>query len=392
MDRRRVRFGRGGGRGTAAAVTALAALAVAVPAQAAVTPEGAAGGTCKPSVTILQSVPPGTGGPDIGGYGTRVNDIGRFGLAVGASRNVPVYWTGRRVHRVPLPEGFAGGTVEAVNRYGLMVGTIRKAGETRAFSYRPGATAVTLLPGGGHAADVNDRGHIVGHRDVPDGRSVGLEWVGSTLRRELAVPAHVRVAEVTAINNAGRIVGHGDGVQDEEYGYNTALLWSADPAAPATELPPTYPGDTYSHYEPSEIDEHGRIVGSYGFSRHDSGNGTTWAPPYAEHRDVPNLGERTQGSLEDTSPTTGVSVGVAWDSIIVGPWPPETAPPRQAQYWPGSGPMLALPRLVPDGHSAAYAVTDRDRVGGQAVNAAGMQPVIWNCASKQAYLPTVETP
>lgn len=389
MDGRRARSTYGGRRGLAAAVTALAAVAVALPAGAA---QAAGGRGCTPSVTVLQSLPPGTGGPEIGGYGTRVKDIGRFGLSVGSSRHVPVYWTGRRVHRVPLPEGFLGGTVEAVNRWGLMVGTVRKAGETRAFSYRPGAPSVTLLPGGEYAADVNDRGHVVGHRGDPAGRSIGLEWVGDRLRRELAVPAGVRVAEITAINNAGRIVGHDDGVRDVDAGYNNALLWQPDPAAVATELPPVYPGDTYSSFEPREIDENGGIVGTYGFSRHLSTNGITWTPPYAESRNTPNLGERTQGSLEDASPTTGVSVGVASDSPIVGPWPPETAPAPQAQYWTGSGPMLALPRLVAGGYSAAYAVTDRDRVGGQAVNADGMQAVIWNCASKQAYLPTAEKP
>ncbi|MCY0922446.1 hypothetical protein OS965_30525 [Streptomyces sp. H27-G5] len=60
----------------------------------------------------------------------------------------------------------------------------------------------------------------------------------------------------------------------------------------------------------------------------------------------------------------------------------------QAQWWPGSGPVLALPRLAKDAPSTADAVTDDDRLGGAAVNAKGkLKPVIWTCASKQAYAP-----
>ncbi|MCB5164220.1 hypothetical protein LG634_05130 [Streptomyces bambusae] len=60
----------------------------------------------------------------------------------------------------------------------------------------------------------------------------------------------------------------------------------------------------------------------------------------------------------------------------------------QHPYWPGSGPMLGLPRPAATGASGAEAVSDSDRVGGYAVNAKGVRKaVVWTCASKQAYLP-----
>ncbi|MFD5396873.1 hypothetical protein ACFWJW_21975 [Streptomyces sp. NPDC127097] len=62
-------------------------------------------------------------------------------------------------------------------------------------------------------------------------------------------------------------------------------------------------------------------------------------------------------------------MGTASDSHMVGPFPPETAPPEQAQIWPGTGPLLALPRLSPEGASQAYAVSDDQRVGGSAADA-----------------------
>ncbi|WP_392894265.1 hypothetical protein [Streptomyces sp. LN699] len=73
---------------------------------------------------------------------------------------------------------------------------------------------------------------------------------------------------------------------------------------------------------------------------------------------------------------------------MVGPFPPETAPPYQAMLWKGAGPTLALPRLAETGHSGAFTVSDDDRVGGYAVDAEDvMHPVVWTCASTQAHAP-----
>ncbi|WP_051795222.1 hypothetical protein [Streptomyces sp. NRRL S-87] len=390
----------------AAAGSVLASLALSAPAAQAAAQDtagrtaaavGAVGSAaCTPGIKVLASLPGPAEDPRPWMATTEVRGIGRFGLSVGRSQNRPVYWTGKAVHAVPLPKGYATGLVEAVNKWGVMVGTMSGPGlPTRAFRYAPGFAHAKPLPGGERATDINDHGHSVGYRTLPSGGKVGLEWAGGTLRRELVVPAHTRYLEgVSGINNAGRIVGNHYAVVDQdgyEEGYESALLWSADAAAPAAELPEVNPGDSYSVYEPRDIDEAGRIAGTYRFTHVDISNGTTWLPPYSARTSAPNLGDRTQGTFEDISPTTNVSVGTASDSGIVGPFPPETAPPYQAQLWKGSGPVLALPRLAntPTAHAGAYTVTDDDRVGGYAVDAADrMHPVIWTCASKQAHLPT----
>ncbi|WCD90639.1 hypothetical protein KPP03845_107067 [Streptomyces xanthophaeus] len=371
----------------------LAGVATALPAQAASAsapaPAPAAGKGCKPGIRVLDSLPGPGEAPYPWAATTEVKGLGPLGLAVGRSQNRPVYWLGTSVRPVPLPAGYTAGAVEAVNRFGVMVGNLTGPGKPPvAFRYFPGARAVTLLPGGEQANDINDKGHIVGHRHSDPWHVIGIEWVGTTVRRELALPPQVTgLADVTGINEAGQIVGRGTGVVDE-YGYETGLVWPAAKESPAQELQPFYPGDTYSTYVPNDIDDKGRISGTYEYSRLITSNGVTWQPPYTETTYVPNLGERTRGSFEDVSPTTGVSVGTASDSNMVGPFPPDTAPPHQATLWKGAGPTLALPRLAPTGHSGAFTVSDDDRVGGFAVDAGGvMHPVVWTCASKQAYEP-----
>ncbi|MFF4280670.1 hypothetical protein ACFY0Z_18020 [Streptomyces kronopolitis] len=333
---------------------------------------------CRPALQVLASLP-GSGGSQIKGLGSN-------GLAVGGSHGRPVYWTGTRVHPAPLPAGFTGGEVAAVNAKGLMVGSLNGAGRTAAFSFRVGARKVTLLPQGAHAADVNDRGLIVGDGRTPDAL-VGLEWDGARIVRRLKPPPGYSLTSVTALNNAGQIAGSGEAVKGDE-SWSAALTWPAGGAA-AIPLQRFWPaGVPYDYWYPRDIDRAGRIVGTYDYVRVDTLTPTQWLPPYTTENQVGHLGERTSGTFEAISPTTDVSVGTARDSYMVGPFPPETAPPIQAQIWPGTGPLLALPRLSPEGPSEAFAVSDDQRVGGTAADAtATSRAVIWTCALRQAYRP-----
>ncbi|MEU8685886.1 hypothetical protein [Streptomyces sp. NPDC048611] len=334
---------------------------------------------CRPALQVLASLP-GSGGSEVKGLGPK-------DLAVGASRGLPAYWTGTRVHRVPLPAGFTGGTVAAVNAKGLMVGSLRGEGKTAAFSFRAGARMVTLLPEGAHAADVNDQGLIVGDA-VKSGRLVGLVWDGARIHRRLAPPAGYSLTSVTALNNAGQIAGSGEAVKDEE-SWSAGLVWPAKSGAPAVPLQRFWPaGVPYDFWYPRDIDRAGRIVGTHDYTRLDTLTPTQWLPPYTVETQPGLLGERTSGTFQAISPTTNVSVGTALDSHMVGPFPPETAPPPQAQIWPGTGPLLALPRLSPEGASEAHAVSDDQRVGGSAADARSTpRAVIWTCALRQAYRP-----
>ncbi|MEV7616296.1 hypothetical protein [Streptomyces sp. NPDC089799] len=386
MGNSRNRGRRSGRRRALAAVggALLASLTLTTPAGAA--PEAT---TCKPAVKVLDSLPgPDPAEPSPWLEDTQVNGIGRLGLSVGTSHGKPAWWSGTTVHAVPLPTGYTGGRVDAVNRFGLMVGMVMSPTGPRAFRYRPGQAAVTLLPGGHYATAVNDHGRIVGYR-YEGSDTVGIEWQGTTVRRVLAEPPGFDLRAVTGINNAGRIVGYGWGPADDPDGaWNTApgIVWSGSIAAPPVLTQP--PGDAYDISMPAAIDESGRLVG-ISAGHHDGTNSlVAWAPPYTTRTGPGTLAGRTSGSFEDISPTTRVTVGTAYDSPY--DWPPEPMPPVQAQYWRGTGPVLALPRLAPTGFSAAFAVTDRDQVGGVAVDGSGIErPVIWTCAGKQAYQPAV---
>lgn len=379
--------------GAVAAGTVLASLALALPAVAAPAeaagPQAAGSARCRPAIRVLHALPgaePAEPSPWI--EDTQVNGIGPVGLAVGVSHGRPAYWLGTGVHAVPLPAGFTSGRVAAVNRFGLMVGTLFSPAGPRAFSYRPWARAVTLLPGGQYATAVNDRGRIVGYR-FEGADTVGVEWSGAAVRRELAEPAGFDLRDVTGINNAGQIVGYGWGTSadpDDTWGTAPGVVWSADPAAPPVLTEPA--GNAYEISQPQAIDESGRLVGVITGSRDLRDTLATWDAPYDTWSGPAPLAGRTSGSFEDISPTGNVTVGTAFDSPY--DWPPDPMPPVQAQYWPGSGPVLALPRLAPGGFSAAFTVTARDQVGGVALDASGIErPVIWTCASRQAYLPDV---
>ncbi|MCM9077929.1 hypothetical protein [Streptomyces spororaveus] len=372
----------------------LATLTVALPAHTASAESGGtpdAGPDCRPSVRILESLPGEDPYPNPWLHRTQVNDIGPAGLSVGVSHDLPAYWIGTKVFAVPLPAGATGGRVAAVNRSGLMVGTLTTATwtETLAFSYRPGARGVTLLPGGHTAADVNDRGHIVGTRyDDDPGVTTGLEWAGGRIHRKLLVPPGYRLDYVTGINNAGQVIGSGFGpsATGDDGPASPGLLWSAAVDAGPTALSPL--GSLDHQYRPQDIDDSGRIAGTYLSVQEQWLNlPAVWAAPYGSVRYAPRLPAAHRGTFEGLSPNTNVSVGIASHFLYAWP-PPQDHPQERAQYWTGEGPMRALPALAPNAFTTAYTVTDDDRVGGAAEDAQGdTHPVIWTCARKQAFVP-----
>lgn len=357
-----------------------AALALVVPMMALTSTAGTAsaaadGGCHNPRVLTLR-----TAGQDSTGT---VNDINASGLAVGVSGQRPVYWTGTHVHRVPVPAGFDGGQVSAVNRHGLMVGWLT-SGESplnsTPFSYRPGASAVTLLPTGGvsgRANDVNDHGRIVG---TVDGAQRGAVWRNGRLIASLPVADGLSVSDVTSVNDEGSVVANGtiwsDGLEDY---LQVVLLWeSAD--APPKVLGPSV-GPWLQGWDRPVLDDHGRVVGALISSVEN--DAVHWDPPeYGDPAQVASLAGFNSGRFTATSPHTQLAVGYA--QFLDGGNVPD-----QAEVWPGTGAALALPRLTPDGASHAYAASDNGSVGGDAVDAAGdARPVVWTCAVKQAYVPT----
>ncbi|MGW5395114.1 hypothetical protein [Streptomyces sp. NPDC003952] len=368
----------------------LAAFALAAPAPAAAAPAGAAA-RCTPSLQVLERLPVVSEDPHPSPWvrQSQVNALTEgTGLAVGMSQQYPAYWTGTRVHRLPLPEGSGSGAVTDVNRHGLMVGYANTPDGSIAFSYRPGDRSVTVLPGGGAPRSVNDRGVIVGQMwDPARNRTIGMEWQGGRLLRELIPPAGYRLHWLSGINNAGEVVGYGTGdpASGGPAGVSPALYWPADRGAPASVLSSGVGAS--EPFRASGIDERGRIVG---YTRTGPGPQTfetavAWAAPDAPPSYPPAATGAATSTLDGISPRTGVAVGLA--SFPVDPPLPADRPTAQAQYLAGGGPMRVLPGLTPTGYTVAFTATDDDRVGGTALDAQNRpQPVIWTCASRQAYV------
>jgi hypothetical protein len=316
-----------------------------------------------------------------GWAGESVNGLGAGKLSVGESGGLPVYWTGRTVHPVPLPSGYVNGTVAAVNRHGLMVGTVRGSGGTSAFSYRRGASAVRLLPGGTYAADVDDRGRIAGGNATT---GIGYVWSGTT-RRTLTTTAGHHWIRVSGINNTGTVVGSAAYAPSDDVSGDVGLVWPGGTTGPATDLNPLVL-DIETTWEVNAVDNHGRIVGERVTGHLDTSEETYWDAPYTADgvRVLPGLpGHEGKGSFNDISPTRGIVVGTAMFPHGI----PPLTPIDQAQIWrPGHGPIRALPGLAPDGPAGAVSVNDRARVGGWAYDAdpyegSGVRhPVIWTCA------------
>ncbi|MBT2450192.1 hypothetical protein J7F03_24570 [Streptomyces sp. ISL-43] len=383
--------------GLALAGGLLATSVAAAPAQA--DPGGSAARGCKPSIQVLETLP-ATDDPHPSPWvrRTQVSAIApgpSSRLAVGMSSMVPVYWIGTRVFAVPVPAGSGSGRVADVNRSGLMVGQVSTPDGSRAFSYRHGDRAVTLLPGGDSATGINDRGVIVGQVwDPVRNRTIGLEWSGDRIRRELPPPAGYRLSFLSGVNNRGQVAGNGDAQErlpGAEFRVTPGLYWPADPAVAPSVLRPV--DDTGDTYVTRGIADSGRIVG---YQRRQAEGGSevavVWKKPDGPPVYAPWAPGAMGGTFEAISPNTDVSVGLA-EFRYTAP-PPEDSPEARAQYWTGSGPMRVLPGLAPSRYTAAFAVTDDDRVGGAALDAEGrVRPVIWTCAAEQAFvLPAVQPP
>ncbi|MGW6982705.1 hypothetical protein ACWGE1_25250 [Streptomyces sp. NPDC054932] len=347
-------------------------------------PAAAADAKCAPKIQVLGSIgdesyvrdiPPSQG----------VFGLGAGDLAVGVSGRKPVYWTGTTVHRVPLSDPEQTGQVIAVNAHGLMVGVVHGVDLHSLFTYRVGDAAITLLPDSyGHdiEADVNDAGYVVSRSDG----GVATVWKDGLKVRELPLPAEAgpgsRIEMVTGINNRGDIIGMA--AQDYEVpetGQHLEgthpVLWPGDGSA-ARLLAPTA-NDSYVQ----DIDESGRVVGYDWSGPWYEYAPRVWEPPLTGNPVSPTvLSTHPYATFEAISATTNLTVGTAKFH------PDMLTLPDQALLRSGSGPVKALPRLAAGGASMAEAVSDTDRVGGSAVNAKGkLKPVIWTCATKQAYNP-----
>ncbi|MEW2066883.1 hypothetical protein [Streptomyces sp. NPDC007346] len=332
----------------------------------------AALGTCAgPTLQTLDRLP---------GSFAVVKALGSPGISAGSSADVPVYWTGAEVHRVPIPPGNLAGEVTAINRHGLMVGTLRNpsTNATQAFSFRIGNAKVRLLPGGIAAHDVNDSGVIAG---VGSGHTAVL-WKNNTVFRSLTVDTatgeYGGAFTAVGINNAGTVIGGGTRYIEGEW-VGVGLLWKAGtPGHARTLLPQAAPNEGYSSVA-TDISRAGRVVGHRLFTW---GTQVYWDRPYTQPpTDVAGLpGLGAEGYFTAISPNGRLTVGYAPNR-----WADPGEERGAAQVWTG-GTMVKLPRLDPLGTAEAHAAADDGRIGGYATGLPDPEgpetayPVIWRCS------------
>ncbi|MGW0391235.1 hypothetical protein ACWDYJ_10085 [Streptomyces sp. NPDC003042] len=371
-------------RKTMAAIGAAVALAGLVTAAGPATANAAA--RCEPALTALGALP----GTEVSWPKEGVRALGRGALSVGSSRGKAVYWTGTAVHRVPVPDSRAEGELVGVNQNGLMTGRYRPYGTTHQvdFTYRAGDASVTELPGATQwsgGLDVNDAGRVVagGYGD----RSIRV-YADGAVERTLTIPEELGpdtyVLTIGGINSRGDVVATVQRVEPDTGGRveeSYPVLWPGDGSA-AQVLPKAGGGHNTSWV--TDIAADGTIVGSDWY-----GPGYQWtpwvwtSPPGTPGTSPGRLSTHPYASLDGISPSTGVAVGTAR-------FHPEDAAngADQAVLWPGSGPLLALPRLSAGKATEAVAMSDDDRAAGSAVTASGQtRAVVWKCASRQAHLP-----
>ncbi|MFG2713099.1 hypothetical protein ACGFX2_21445 [Streptomyces goshikiensis] len=339
---------------------------------------------CKPALTVLGALP----GTEAAWPKEGVRALGRGTLSVGSSRGKPVYWTGTTVHRVPLPDSRVDGVLVGVNQSGLMVGWYTPYGTTSqvGFTYRAGDAAVTELPGAprwGQELHVNDAGRVA---SGAYGDTSIRVYSGGAVERTLTLPEELgtdtHVYTVGGINSRGDVVATVNKVQPDTGGrveFSYPVVWPGD-GGPARVLPQAGTGANDSWV--TGVSDDGTVVGSDWYGPGYQWTAWVWAAPYGTPGSSPGrLSTHPSAGFEGISPTTRTAVGSAR-------FHPEDGGADQAVLWPGSGPVLALPRLAAGKTAEAVAVSDDDRAGGSAVNASGKnRAVVWKCASRQAYLP-----
>ncbi|MFJ8847224.1 hypothetical protein ACIRFF_30495 [Streptomyces cyaneofuscatus] len=332
----------------------------------------ATGNCAAPTLQALDRLP----GP---GSFAVVKALGSPGISAGSSGDVPVYWTGAEVHRVPLPPGYPAGEVAAINRHGLMVGTLRNpsTNAAKAFSFRIGNAKVRLLPGGIAAHDVNDAGVIAGVRSG----NTGVLWKNNTVLRNLTVDTatgeYGGSFRAVGINNAGTVIGGGTRYIEGEW-VGVGLVWKAGTRGHArTLLPQAAPNEGYSSVA-TDISRTGRVVGHRLFTW---GSPVYWNRPYTQPpTDVTGLpGLGPEAYFTAISPNGRLTVGYAPNR-----WADPGEERGAAQAWTG-GAMIKLPRLDPLGTAEAHAAADDGRIGGYATGVPDPEgpesayPVIWRC-------------
>jgi len=154
--------------------------------------------------------------------------VNASGLIVGESGGLPVFWSDREIHGLPLPSGHLSGNARAVNDRGVIVGqthTFEPPGFTvsHAAVWEQGVPRLLpSLPGAriAGATDLNEGGQIVGFSAFTEsGLLHAVLWEGDTVR-DLGALEGDFFSGTDSINEGGEIVGFSSGV-----GGSHVLVW-----------------------------------------------------------------------------------------------------------------------------------------------------------------------
>ena len=157
---------------------------------------------------------------------SQANAVNTHGLVVGESGG-PVVWRHGTPHPLPSLPGAEFGSALGTNDHGDVVGYLGyPSGRTvnRAVIWRNGRPVdLGFEDGVSQAFDVNDRGQIIGWRElVPMESWAPFLWDRGAVTNLPSLTGTGGVA--TAINNRGEIVGRSP-VPDDAFGHGHAVLW-----------------------------------------------------------------------------------------------------------------------------------------------------------------------
>jgi probable HAF family extracellular repeat protein len=305
--------------------------------------------------------------------------INRSGVVVGQAspapgeKRVPVEWISGVATVVPIPAGFIRGSATDINDRGQVVGGVfDAAGNLHGFYYDGNSvTMLPSLPGGSfvYARRINASGQIAGASDTADGTTYAVRWDSATSPPVRLEPAAGHNSSFSkGINDRGQVAGDSDLVTPSDF-FSYAAVWTESGEVRV------YPGigGPGTQGEIFEINNDGTAAG-------DSATGTDFADPDFQIRATVWTGSGRPidlGALPgDTfSEALGLSPDGAAAGISVSP-----DGVNHAFYWPGHGPMLALP--TPDGTSNSFAheVTRSHVIVGEIDPAGGAaEGVLWQC-------------
>ena len=347
--------------------SSLVVIATAAPSAEAARQGPGGSAPCSPRIIDL-----GT----LGGADSEIDGSNSVGTWVGSAQDargadIPVLWRNGVIRSVGSSEGWA---ADVTNR-GIVVGN-QDAG---AFWWFGGTQHLLPLPDGATGSFVrriNEHNDAVGSISFPDGSSAPVEWVHLRTVRELPVPAG-DYGDAMGINNAGDIVG--------DIGNNsTQIAWEWGHDGSGHALQPEYP---IGFGQANLINNRGVAAGGLDFG----GQFGLWAATW-QHGTVTKLG--SFGAEPNFSFAFGQDE--LGDYVGGGTYSPDDPFLHVFVTRAGSGTMLTMLPLsgnIADRSNAhavipAYMGQPGIAVGGESTTSTGdYHATVWTCAFGQAFAP-----